>query len=97
MLSTNISDPCLLSFTLNEIPQNPPPDLPATGDQSTIDSEMNSLDSGILDEGSTGMNQVYNNYSLGKNKVFNFQNDQHSRMENSPLPEKISLCIGHEE
>ena len=58
MLSSNISDPCLLASTPNEIYKHPS-DNPATADQSTIDSEINSLDSGILDEGSGGTGQVY--------------------------------------
>ena len=57
-LSSNISDPCLLSSVPNESPNYPTPENPASGNQSTINSEMNSLDSGIPDEASIGTNQV---------------------------------------
>lgn len=51
-LSSNMSDPCLLSCTEGSRLKNPSPDNPSTGDQSTTTSDMNSLDSGITDEGS---------------------------------------------
>ena len=52
-LSTNMSDPCLLSSTQDDMLNNPYPE-----NLSTYKSEMNSLDSGILDEDSCGANQV---------------------------------------
>ena len=52
-LSTNMSDPCLLSSTQDDMLRNPSPKHPPSDK-----SEMNSLDSGILDEDSCGANQV---------------------------------------
>ena len=57
-LSSNMSDPCLLSSTLNETYLNPSPKVPSTDDHSTNTSQMNSLDSGIPDECSSGTGKV---------------------------------------
>jgi len=81
ILSSNISDPCLLS----SVPHATPEAL-GSGDQSTIDSEMNSLDSGIIEH--PALNRTT-------------QNCQYTRLENSPGVEKIPLFIeqlkGHQE
>ena len=64
-LSSNMSDPCLLSSTQDEMCRNDSSENLAgsTDDQSTnMSGEMNSLDSGILDEVSSGRGQVWNNY-----------------------------------
>ena len=58
-LSSNMSDPCLLSCTEGARLKNPSPDNPSTGDQSTTTSDMNSLDSGITDEGSAQVKPIY--------------------------------------
>ena len=57
-LSSNISDPCLLSCLPNETTSNHSPEIPASGDQSINDSQMNSLDSGIPDDAGSGTSQV---------------------------------------
>ena len=57
-LSTNMSDPCLLSSTREDMLKNPSPENPSAGAHSTNKSELNSLDSGILDEGFSGASQV---------------------------------------
>ena len=65
-LSSNMSDPCLLSSTQDEMYRNYYSSenlASSTNDQSTnMSGEMNSLDSGILDEGSSGRSQIWNNY-----------------------------------
>ena len=57
-LSSNMSDPCLLSSSQNEMLLNPSPENPSTDDHSTNTSQMNSLDSGIPDECSSGKGTV---------------------------------------
>ena len=53
-----MSDSCLLSSTQNEMPINPFPEVPSTDDQSTNTGLINSLDSGIPDECSSGTGKV---------------------------------------
>ena len=56
-LSSNMSDPCLLSSSQNEMLLNPSPENPTTDEHSST-SQMNSLDSGIIDECSSGTGKV---------------------------------------
>ena len=56
-LSSNMSDPCLLTSGQNDADKNLSVENKSTGDHST-NSEINSLDSGIPDDGSQSNIQV---------------------------------------
>ena len=56
LLSSNMSDPCLLSSADDKVGCSE--HLPTSQKSNTNASEMNSLDSGILDEGYSGTSQV---------------------------------------